>query len=79
MDLLIDRCGSVRCVYNEVIDLNTLGDLTITRASSVGPDAQGQWWADLGPVGGPRLGPFERRSTALDAEQRWLESHWLVP
>ena len=40
------------------------------RASHVEPDADGRWWADLSPVAGPRLGPFEVRSAALDAEPR---------
>ena len=30
--------------------------------------------ADLALVCGPRLGPFDRRSQALAAEQAWLES-----
>ncbi len=78
MDLLIDPCGGIRCVYGEAIDLQALGNLTITRASSVEPDEQGQWWADLAPVGGPRLGPCDRRSQALDAERTWLEDRWLI-
>jgi hypothetical protein len=78
MHLLIDPSGDMRCVYSETIDLHALGELTIARASSVEPDAQGQWWADLGPVGGPRLGPCDRRSESLDAERVWLESYWLT-
>ena len=31
------------------------------------------------PVGGPVLGPFDRRSEALEAERAWLEAHWLLP
>jgi len=78
MELLIDRWGAVRCVYAEAIDLSRLGDLTIRRASHVEPDERGQWWADLSPVGGPLLGPFDRRGAALAAEERWLDSHWLI-
>ena len=51
---------------------------SITRASHVEPDQQGRWLADLTPVAGPVLGPFERRSEALEAEQSWLAEHWLV-
>ena len=43
------------------------------------PDAKGRWTADLGPVGGPVLGPFDLRSHALDAELAWLETNWLAP
>jgi len=76
MQLVIDARGVVRCVYGEAIDVATLGPPTITRASHVEPDGYGRWWAELMPVGGPRLGPFILRSHALDAERAWLEAHW---
>jgi hypothetical protein len=76
MDLRIDPAGTVRFVYAEALDLSGLGALTITRASQVEPDADGQWWSDLAPVQGPRLGPFGRRSEALAAEGAWLAAHW---
>lgn len=49
------------------------------RASYVEPDAAGAWWADLSPVGGPRLGPFpfDRRDLALREEARWLAENIL--
>jgi len=78
MDIIVTATGQGRCVYDETIDLTTLGELTIRRGSHVEPDEAGQWWADLSPVDGPRLGPFERRSQALDAERVWLESSWLT-
>jgi hypothetical protein len=78
MRLVIDPCGQVRCLYAEVLDLASLGTVSIRRASHVEPDSQGAWWADLSPVGGPMIGPFARRSLALDAEQSWLEEHWLT-
>ncbi len=77
MDLLIDPRGQIRCVYAEAIDFHVLGLPNIVRASNVEPDAEGQWWADLAPVDGPRVGPFERRSDALACERDWLEKHWL--
>jgi hypothetical protein len=76
MQLRIDPRGQVTCVYDEVIDLASLGPVSIRRASHVEPDSHGQWWADLAPVGGPRLGPFRLRSEALQAERAWLEIHW---
>ena len=78
MNLVIESDGLVRGVFGEEIDLAVLGWPKITRASHVEPDAQGRWLADLAPVGGPILGPFDRRSEALDAELRWLEENWLV-
>jgi hypothetical protein len=75
---MVDSQGGVRAVYSEAIDLASLGSLSIQRASHVEPDDGGDWWADLAPVNGPRLGPFGGRSAALDAEQAWLESNWLL-
>ncbi|MBY0528012.1 MAG: hypothetical protein K2R98_31735 [Gemmataceae bacterium] len=77
MLLRIEPNGLVRCLYGEEIELRALGALTIRRASHVEPDDEGRWLADLGPVGGPVLGPFALRSEALDAERDWLEDHWL--
>jgi hypothetical protein len=78
MDLIIDRAGVVRAIYSEEIDLAGFGLPTITRASRVEPESDGRWHADLSPVGGPVLGPFERRGDALQAEHAWLETRWLV-
>jgi hypothetical protein len=78
VQLVIDRHGQVRCLYSEALDLAALGVLAIQRASHVEPNDQGQWLADLSPVGGPCLGPFDKRSEALAAEQLWLEQHWLL-
>lgn len=79
MILVITPTGQVRCLYGETIDLAALGTPAITRGSHVEPDADGRWWADLAPVGGPMLGPCHQRSQALDAESDWLERHWLDP
>ena len=77
MKLLVRPDGTARAIYDELIDLAVLGRVTITRASHVEPDEQGRWRADLSPVNGPVLGPFDHRSQALQAEHDWLESHWL--
>ena len=77
MELRVEPDGGVRCVYAEAIDLSALGVLSIRRASHVEPDESGAWWADLAPLHGPRLGPFDRRSEALEAEVAWLHRHWL--
>jgi hypothetical protein len=78
MDLLVLADGTVRAVFAEDIDLRELGKPLITRASHVEPDAQGRWIADLMPVAGPILGPFDLRSKALEAEQAWLTKNWLI-
>ena len=77
MQLLISTDGRVRCLYDETLELRRLGPLQIQRASHVEPNESGQWYADLSPVDGPQLGPFEARSDALEAEKRWLEQHRL--
>ena len=77
MQLLVRPDGQVRCIYDELIDVTALGPVTIQRASYVEPDQRGLWWADLGTVKGPRLGPFASRSQALAAETCWLSECWL--
>jgi hypothetical protein len=73
MELVVAVDGVTRCIYDEALDLRELGKLQITRASHVEPDAEGNWWADMGPSCGPTLGPFRRRSEALGAERGWLK------
>ncbi len=73
MELVVSVDGMARCIYGEELALHSLGRLTITRASHVEPDNEGNWWADMGPVDGPVLGPFRSRSEALGAERGWLE------
>jgi hypothetical protein len=77
MQLVISPGGAIRCVYSEAIDLAALGRPSIVRASSVEPTPDGRWTADMGLLLGPVLGPFDRRSEALAAEQAWLDQHWL--
>ena len=78
MDLIVSPDGTIRAVYAEVIDLGVLGHLVISRASHVEPNDSGRWLADLTPVAGPVLGPFDLRSEALEAEQDWLVTNWLI-
>jgi len=70
MQLLIDPGGTIRCLYDEALDLRALGSLAIRRGSHVEPDRHGRWFADMSPVKGPKLGPFPCRSEALAAERR---------
>ncbi len=78
MQILIAPGGTVRCLYGEAIKLAALGPLQIARASHVEPTADGQWLADLSPLSGPMLGPFDCRSEALAAEEAWITQHWLL-
>ena len=67
IELVVSCDGAVKCIYDEALDLRELGKLQITRASHVEPDRDGFWWADMGPVDGPVLGPFRNRTEALQA------------
>ena len=78
MELIVQADGSLRCLYDETVDLSVLGQVAIRRASYVEPTDQGQWQADLSPVDGPVLGPFVLRSEALTAEVDWLRRYWLL-
>ena len=75
MQLVVQKDGTTCFIYHELLDLACMGQVQIRRASHVEPDEQGRWWADLSPVAGPKLGPFDRRSEALAIEMVWLECH----
>jgi len=77
MDLIVSPGGTVRAVYSEEIEFGSLGPVVISRASHVEPDDSGRWLADLTPVAGPVLGPFDLRSEALEVEHAWLATNWL--
>ena len=77
MQLIVKSNGAISCLYDETVDLSSLGSLSIQRGSHVEPDASGNWLADMAPVDGPVLGPFDLRSKALAAERDWLERNWL--
>jgi hypothetical protein len=79
MQLVVSPGGTIRCLYDESIELAAFGPLSISRGSFVEPTADGQLLADLGPAHGPALGPFPLRSQALQTEREWLEAHWLTP
>ena len=78
MELIIEPSGDLHCIYSEAIDLHSLGKPNITRASHVEPDPLGRWIADLSPVYGPKLGPFEKRTDVRAAEVQWLRDNWLA-
>lgn len=73
--------GMVRAVYTDAVPFRALGKalgaLEIRRGSHVEPTGDGRWTADLGPSGGPVLGPFDRRADALAEELSWLDRHLL--
>ena len=69
--------GTLHLVYGDAVrGLLALGRAAIRRASHVEPTPEGRWTADLGPMAGPVLGPFETRAAALEAEHTWLVHHF---
>ena len=78
MLMIFDTNGSIRCLYNDTLELDQIGRLTISRGSHVEPTLDGQWTADMSPVCGPVLGPYRSRRDALAAEVNWLEANWLA-
>lgn len=77
MELFVRPDGSVQGLYDETFELGQLGMLSVARASVVEPATIGGWMVDLAPVAGPVLGPFVRRSEALETERRWITDHRL--
>jgi hypothetical protein len=66
--------GHVQFVYSDdLADLLDEGTVAVCRVSHVefDNDLKG-WTADMSPVDGPVLGPFNTRAEGLVAEREWL-------
>ena len=66
--------GTIQFIYSD--DLRGLmaeGRSSTRRVSHVEPNAEGRWEAQM--VEGPKLGPFDTRAEALEAERKWLEEN----
>lgn len=79
MTLSVTPDGTLSFIYTDDVDRFALqeelgGELSIRRGSHVEPTDDGRWQADMSPVGGPVLSPFETRAAALAAEVAWLEN-----
>ena len=68
MQIVIKPTGVFISIYDDALDYGEFGKPQIRRASHVEPTTDGQWIADMSPINGPILGPFDKRSEALDAE-----------
>ena len=73
-EVIVEPNGMVRFIYDDDLAdvMQDVGSLSIARASHVEPGAGG-WFADMSPVGGPKLGPFNTRRVALESEVNWLK------
>ena len=74
MEITLLVSASVEAIYDDesVELLRDLGNVSIRRASHVEPEDDG-WYADMSPVGGPKLGPFSTRARAIQCEVGWLQ------
>jgi len=77
--VVIRPSGQVRTVFDDSLDLRSVGRISIKRGSYVEPNSDGKWSADLSVVDGPVLGPYDKHSDALAAEVDWLSANWLLP
>ena len=67
--------GQLRYIYSDALaPLNALGETKIVRASHVEPKGS-EWFADLSPIDGPILGPYQLRDDALQAEVEWIHKN----
>lgn len=64
----------LRFIYSDNLRHLLDEDAIIQRASHVEPCGT-KWTADLTPVGGPILGPFDTRQQAIEEEVLWLNSN----
>ena len=79
-DIFVNRDGTLQFIYDDDLADGFAGEEQETRrASHVEPfkapfdwRPATRWQADMAPVGGPVLGPFDSRQQALDAEREWL-------
>lgn len=80
-EIFILADGTVKFLYyDELKPLLEIGNVVVSRASHIDPanTTEGlKWHADLSPVNGPKLGPFETRDEAISAEIEWLTENYL--
>lgn len=76
--LNFNKKGQMKSLYNEEFNLKEFGKTSIKRASHVEPTKEGKWTANLTPVNGPILGPFNKRSEALKTEVDWINKNILT-
>ena len=72
--------GSMRFIYTDEFKHLLDGSISssIKRVSHVEPvSGELKWTADMSPINGPVLGPFDTRTEALEAEVDWLNKNYL--
>ena len=76
---IIIKDGEVHFIYGDDMQpFLDLGLAEVRRASHVEPvniDGEVKWEADMSPLDGPLLGPFDTRTIALKKEVDWLNAN----
>ncbi len=76
-EIFIRPNGKIECIYTD--DTRFLVDqassVKIKRGSNVEPTEDGQWIADMSPVGGPLSPSFKLRADALAWETAYLNNY----
>lgn len=69
--------GTMQFIYSDALSplMQQALEKRILRVSHAEPDDEGNWRADLSPIGGPVSPPFALRQDALNWEIAWLEQH----
>jgi hypothetical protein len=80
-EIFIYPDGTIRFIYDDKLrPLLEEGKSDIRRASHVEPEYEAGewlWYADLSPVSGPKIGPYQTRDGAIAAEIDWLITYHL--
>lgn len=71
--IVVEPSGTIKLIYEDDLrGLLTNGKAEIKRVSHVEPTIDGRWEADLSPINGPILGPYDTRKEALESEVNYL-------
>jgi hypothetical protein len=71
--LVIDQSGNIRGLYTEVIDFESVGEVSVHRASSVEFNNNTKMW-DVYLADGTYLCSEKTRSEAIDSEVQYLQA-----
>lgn len=79
IELIIDEDAVIHAIYNDALRplFDEASFSEVRRASHVEPCGGGRWTADMGPVGGPVLGPFDTHEQAIQAETAYIRKEIL--
>jgi hypothetical protein len=77
LKILVTQKGTLKFIHDDSLKIILdQGTALVRRASHVEPSPDGkQWSADMTPVGGDVLGPFDTKKKALAAEIKWLNNN----